>query len=246
NGITASASAADGPDASGSAGPSPAEPGPSASAGGRQASSGRPETSEAPGAGGVAANDILDRAERAYAQLRSMEADFVQQVYVPLLERTIDSRGKIFHRAPDRFLMRFSEPAGDVVVADGRYVWMYYPSNDPIQVMRSPLTEGGQQADLQREFLSDATERYRATRTGSENVGGRQTHALTLVPRSASPYQEIRIWVDAQDSLVRRFEITEQNGSVRRLEMRNLRPNVPLGDDLFEFTPPPNAQVIEP
>jgi outer membrane lipoprotein carrier protein len=205
-----------------------------------------PPAAPAAGSAGTDANDILERAERAYAQVRSMEADFVQEVYVPLLESTQHSRGKIFHRSPDRFLMRFSDPQGDLVVADGQYVWMYYPSNDPRQVMRSRLSPGGQQVDLQREFLSDATQRYAATRTGGETVGGRQTHALTLVPRGPSPYRRIRLWVDTQDFLVRRFEIVEQNESVRRLEMSNLRPNVALADDLFRFTPPPGAEIFEP
>lgn len=195
---------------------------------------------------GTDANDILERAERAYSGVRSMEADFVQEVYVPLLESTQHSRGKLFHRAPDRFLMRFSQPEGDLVVADGRYVWMYYPSNDPGQVMRAPLAEGGQQVDLQREFLSDATSRYTATRTGSRSIGGREAHALTLLPRGQSPYSEVRIWVDTADHLVRRFEITEQNGTIRRLEMSDLRPNVTLADDLFAFAPPPGVQVFEP
>ena len=195
---------------------------------------------------GTDAGDILERAENAYSGVRSMEADFVQEVYVPLLESSQHSRGKLFHRSPDRFLMRFSQPEGDLVVTDGRYIWMYYPSNDPGQVMRAPLAEGGQQVDLQREFLSDATSRYTATRTGSRSIGGREAHALTLVPRGQSPYSEVRIWVDTADHLVRRFEITEQNGTIRRLEMSNLHPNVTLSDDLFDFSPPPGVQVFEP
>jgi outer membrane lipoprotein carrier protein len=196
---------------------------------------------------GTDANDILQRAERVHSQLRSMEADFVQEVYVPLLDSTQRSRGRIFHRSPDRFLMRFSDPQGDVIVADGRYIWMYYPSNDPRQVMRSSVAQqGGQPFDLHREFLADATRRFSAVRTGTENVGGRQAHALTLTPRTPSGYQRIRLWVDADDSLVRRFEILEQNESLRRLELSNLRTNPNLSDDLFRFTPPPGATVFEP
>ncbi|MQA90620.1 MAG: outer membrane lipoprotein-sorting protein [Gemmatimonas sp.] len=195
---------------------------------------------------GVEANDILERAEQAYSAVRSMEADFVQQVYVPLLESTIESHGKMYHRPPDRFLMRFTDPEGDVLVADGQYAWMYYPSNDPQQVMRAPLGQGGQQVDLQREFLSDATDRFSAMRTGSETVGGRETHALTLRPRSPSQYHEVKLWVDAESFLVRRFEITETNESVRTVELTDLQPNVTLADSLFQFTPPPGAQVIEP
>jgi outer membrane lipoprotein carrier protein len=195
---------------------------------------------------GTDANDILVRAERTYAQIRSLEADFVQDVYVPLLDSTQRSRGRIFHRAPDRFRMQFSDPQGDLIVADGQYVWMYYPSNDPQQVLRGRLATGGQQFDLHREFLSDASQRYSATRTGSEAVGGRQAHALTLVPRGPSPYARVRIWVDAEDFLVRRFEIVEQNETARMLNLSNLRPNVSLADNLFRFTPPPGATVYDP
>jgi len=248
--VGGSGAAAEGSDATRASEPSPAEEGQVVGAASGSGSAQAPTAPVGPPPGQVggaeSAEDILARAEEAYTAMRSMEADFVQQVYVPLLDDTLDSRGKLYHRAPDRFLMRFTEPAGDVIVADGRYAWMYYPSNDPRQVMRAPLAEGGQQVDLQREFLSDANSRFSVTRTGSETVGGRPTHALTLRPRGQSPYREIRLWVDAENYLVRRFQITEVNESVRTIELSNLRPNVTLADDLFQFTPPPGAQVIEP
>jgi len=192
------------------------------------------------------AASILARAEKAYDAVRSLQADFVQDLTVPLLDQTQRSRGTMYHRRPDRFLMKFSDPAGDVVVADGKYLWLYYPSTDAKQVIRTTLEEGGHQVDLQREFLSNPTARFRASLNGTEAVGGRSADLLTLVPRqSSSPYRKIRLWVDRQDALVRRFEITEQNGTVRRLELRNLRANVTLPDGLFAFTPPAGAQVFQ-
>ena len=202
-----------------------------------------PPPAQQPAPTGTAANDILARAEARYADLRSMQAEFVQEVYVPLLEQTQNSRGTMFHLSPDRFLMRFSDPRGDIVLADGRYIWMYYPSTDDKQVMRAALSQSGQQVDLYKEFLSDATSRFSATRTGGEAIGGRQTHALTLVPRGPSPYSRVRIWVDTENSLVRRFEITEENGTVRRIQLSDIRPNAQVAESLFRFTPPAGVQV---
>jgi outer membrane lipoprotein carrier protein len=190
------------------------------------------------------ASEVLLRAERAYDAVRSMRADFVQDLTVPLLSSSQRSRGEIFHRKPDRFLMRFSDPEGDLVVADGRYVWLYYPSSDPKQVLRTSVGEAGR-LDLQREFLSNPTERFDATLDGSESVDGRPASALTLLPRGASPYRKVRIWVDSRDGLVRRFEITETNDAVRLVELRNLESNVTLADSLFSFTPPANTQVFD-
>lgn len=191
------------------------------------------------------AEAILRRVEATAAGIRTFEADFVQSLNVPLLGTNARSAGKLYQRRPSHFLMRFSDPAGDVVVADGRHFWIYYPSSDRTQVIRTSIAEGGEQADFQRQFLSNATDRFVPTLNGSETVGGEETWALTLVPKRASPYKVIRIWVDKDDNLVRRFEMTEENDSVRRLELRNIRVNHALADALFTFTPPAGTQVFD-
>ena len=191
------------------------------------------------------ANEILRRVETTAAGIRTLEADFTQSLRVPLLNTNQTSTGKLYQRKPDRFLMRFTEPAGDVMVADGRYFWIYYPSTDRTQVVRTSIAEGGEQADFQKQFLSNATERFVATMNGQEAVDGRAAWSLTLVPKRESPYKVIRIWVDRQDFLVRRFEMTEENNSVRRVELRNLKVNEPISDALFTFTPPAGAHIFE-
>ena len=191
------------------------------------------------------AAEILTQAERASRAIRSLEADFTQTLNVPLLNTTQRSTGKLYQRKPDRFLMRFSDPEGDVIVADGRHFWLYYPSTDRTQVIRTSIAQGGEAVDLQQQFLSNPNQRFVATLVGEESVGGQQTHVLTLVPRGASPYRILKVWIDKDDYLVRRFEMTEENNSVRTVEMRNLRTNHALPDNLFTFTPPAGAQVFD-
>jgi len=212
-----------------------------------------PASPSAPGAGSAPAPaetpadaaEILRRVERTYADVRSMRADFVQSLTVPLLGSTQRSEGQLFQRQPDRFLMRFTDPAGDVMVADGRHFWLYTPSVDPNQVIRARIAEGGAPVDLHQQFLSNANQRYVATLAGAEQVDGRAAHALSLVPRGSSPYRLIRIWVDQRDNLVRRFEMTEENGSVRRLDLRNLRLNAEIDETVFRFTPPAGTQIFD-
>ncbi|HVG45120.1 MAG TPA: outer membrane lipoprotein carrier protein LolA [Longimicrobium sp.] len=205
-----------------------------------------PASPVAPAQGGRQdANEILRRVEQTAAGIRTLEADFTQSLRVPLLNTNQASAGKLYQRKPDRFLMRFTEPAGDVMVADGRYFWIYYPSTDRNQVVRTSIAEGGEQADFQKQFLANATDRFVATMNAPEAVGGRPTWSLTLVPKRESPYKVVRIWVDREDYMVRRFEMTEENNSVRRVELRNLKVNQPISDALFTFTPPAGAHVFE-
>ncbi len=191
------------------------------------------------------ANAILRRVEATSEGIRTFEADFVQSLKVPLLGTDTRSTGKLYQRRPDRFAMRFTDPAGDVMVADGRHFWIYYPSNDRTQVIRTSIAQVGEQADLQKQFLSNATARFVPTLNGEETIAGEAVWALTLVPKRQSPYKVIRIWVDKDDGLVRRFEMTEENDSVRRLELRNIRVNGPVSDALFAFTPPAGTQIFD-
>ena len=112
-------------------------------------------------------------------------------------------------------------------------------------MIKSSLAAGGDQIDFQKQFLTNAVARYNAVLNGNESVGGRPANVLTLTPRTQSPFKKVRIWVDTQDALVRRFEITEANESVRRIELSNLRPNATIPDAIFTFTPPPGTQVFQ-
>lgn len=194
----------------------------------------------------VTAQAILGRAAAAYADVQSMQAEFAMTMTNPLLRRTTSSRGTLFQRRPDRIALRFAEPEGDRIVSDGEYFWVYYPSVDEKQVIRMPASQGASGGvDLQAQFIGDPTERFEATLHGTEGVGGRPAHVLTLVPRGRVGYTSLKVWLDTRDYLARRFEITEENGSVRRFDLNALRPNVRLGDDVFRFTPPADARIVD-
>ncbi len=194
-------------------------------------------------ADGSRQQEILRATARAYEGLRSFRATFEQTLDNTLLGRSTRSEGTLFQRQPDRFLMRFTDPAGDVIVSDGTYFWMYFPSVDAKQVIRS--RRGGQGLDLRSQFIGDPVRRFDATSHGTEAVRGREAHVMTLVPREQLGYQRLKVWIDARDHLVRRFELTENNGNIRRFLLSDLATNPSLPDDLFQFTPPAGAQVVE-
>jgi chaperone LolA len=199
-----------------------------------------PAQGEEPGAA------ILRSAAGAYKTVSSMKADFTQKRDNPILGSTTISRGTLYQKRPDRFLMKFSDPAGDVIVSDGRYFWLYYPSADKRQVMRAPAQVGAAGGvDLQAQFLGDPLTRFTHTYHGKQNLGGRSTHVITMVPRKNVGYKSLKVWIDDKDALVRRFILTENNGLVQEFTLSGLTVNPALGNDLFKFTPPAGAHIIE-
>ncbi len=215
---------------------------PAAPAGSTAAAADTPVPAGAQDAGARA----MRAAAAAYERLRSLRASFTMVVENPLLRRTTTSRGTLYQRSPDRIKLLFTDPAGDVIVGDGTYFWIYYPSVDSLQVMRAPAAQAGSGGvDLRAQFVGDPVERFRYTLHGTETVGGREATLLTLVPIADADYRQLRAWIDTQDFLARRFEITEHNGLVRRFDLERLEINPSLDDAIFRFAPPPGARIIE-
>lgn len=188
--------------------------------------------------------DVLEAASAKYTNTRALCADFVQSLDNPILRQSKESRGRLCQRQPDLFSMRFEDPKGDLVVADGTYLWIYYPSMDPKQVVRSTMTSAGRGFDFHREFLERPRDKYAATYVGREAVGTAATHRVKVVPRGDASYRHAELWIGADDRLVRRVTIQEQSGAVRTVTLSDVRLDPSIAAGTFTFTPPPGTQVI--
>lgn len=193
------------------------------------------------------AGAILDRAVATYSRVNSMRADFVQEISDPMVGGTETSRGEFLQQRPGKFAMRWRQPSGDLIVADGQTLWVYLPSSAPNQVVRSALTgRPGESADVVAEFLERPRDRFTVAYTRGENVGSRAGDVLALTPRDVNvSYRRVLIWVDRQDNLVRRVEITESSGAVRRITFDRLRTNAAIPPSAFTFRPPAGVRVVD-
>lgn len=188
---------------------------------------------------------ILEKASVRYERLTGLCADFRQTLEVPLLRQTTSAAGEVCQLDPNFFQMRFTDPEGDRIVADGTWLWMYLPSAQPGQVIRMQMAEGSQSIDFHREFLEDPGVKYAPTLVGAETVGGVATRHLRLQPLQANTgYSLVDVWLDAAASWIRRIRIEQENGSVRTLDLDRIRLDPALSPADFAFDPPPGATVV--
>ena len=188
---------------------------------------------------------LLEEAAARYAPVSSICADFVQHLAVPLLEQERTARGRLCQARPNLFAMRFTDPAGDLLVVDGTSVWYYMPSNDPKQAFRSPVERGTGGQDFHREFLESPRTKYTVTYEGEEQVGGAPTHRLRLVPRTRASYRAAILWLEEGTSLLRQFRLEEENGNRRTVTLSDIEFDVAPPAGFFEFTPPPGVTSID-
>lgn len=191
---------------------------------------------------------IVGRAGRIYRSLTSLQADFVQTIEDRAQGDTLVSRGTVTQSGNNYFAMRFSDPPGEAIVVDGKYIWTYTPSTAPNVVYRSPLpTDPVYGANLLAKVLDRPQDRYQAVYLKRDTANGRTVDVVELIPNSGTvPFNRARLWLGVEDALPRRIELDEAPGARRILVLSRLRPNAAVARGTFVFEVPPGTRVVDP
>lgn len=194
-----------------------------------------------------AADVAVERAADAYARAKTIRASFEQTIVNPLTGRDLVTRGEFVRRQPNQIAIRFSEPKGDRIIADGKTVWVYLPSTNPGQVIRLPAgTAGTGTVDLAAQFVDRPRERYRIVDAGTGTVGGRSARIVRLTPKDRdATFTTATVWIDDRDGIIRRFELTEPSGLTRKVTLSTLELNGAVASSAFAFTPPKGVQIVD-
>ena len=202
-------------------------------------------------AGGVQAqspNAVMQRAVQAYADLRSVRAEFRQTITNPITGTNSVSRGVLLRKDPNLLSINFTDPKGDRVVSDGQSLWVYLPSSAPGQVMRMSAKANNALAmvDPGGVFLTSPGSRFDMSDGGMATVQGRKTNIVNLVPKQANgTFTRARLWIDTVNGYVRQFEVTDPNGLKRVVTITSIQPNAVVSAPEFRFTPPKNVRVLD-
>jgi len=191
---------------------------------------------------------IIDKAVATYNKTKTSKGTFEQAITNPLTGSTVKAVGEFQQqREPARFSFRFVEPKGDMIIGDGKWLWVYLPSSTPGQVIKVPMTDGGAGSlDLASRFFDSPKTRFTISDAGTATVAGRATHALVLKPKSSSePFTQAKVWIDTADGTLRQFETVEPSGITRLVTITAVTPNAPVDAKLFSFTPPKGARIVD-
>jgi outer membrane lipoprotein-sorting protein len=193
----------------------------------------------------TAADSLLERAAQAVAQARTMRASFEQTVTNPDLKQSKDAKGEFGQQGASRFAMRFSDPPGDAIVADGQNVWVYLPSASKGQAIKLPLTQGAQ-LDLFSQLLTAPKTSYKVTDGGRAVVNERPVQIVKLEPKvPGTPFSKATLWIDRDNALVRQLEAVELSGLIRRIRFVDIRTDVELPAGFLKFVVPEGVKVFD-
>jgi outer membrane lipoprotein carrier protein len=188
---------------------------------------------------------LLERIREKRAAAPSMQADFQEQRKIHLLDEPINSGGKIWFQAPNKFRVERKGNAPSLTVSDGQQLWIYYPNfksaeryslakRSPLDAAISTITTALNLENVEHTFHI----------TGEKSEKG---YDLDLTPRNPSMkriFQKLLLHL-SNDLFAERTDMRQANGD-RIVTTYGNTGHAAIPASQFEFTPPPGTEVSTP
>jgi outer membrane lipoprotein carrier protein len=170
--------------------------------------------------------------------LRSLRADFVQEVFDANLRPTETSSGRMVMQRPGRFRWDYDKPFTQVIVADGVRLWHYDKELQQVTVRQMSAALGSTPLAL----LSGAAPIEDAFSVGAPITrDGLQWYDL----RPKDEQAEFRLLrVAFKGDVLRSIELQDAFDQRTRLSFSGLERNVPIDPQLLRFVPPAGVDVV--
>lgn len=169
----------------------------------------------------------------------TLKAVFTEQRLSPNSDEPVTVSGHLYLNRPSQFRWEYSGEEGQLIVADGRRVWLVEPDLEQV----SHRSQKGAFAGTPGWLLTgqgDITDSFEVKEFG-EYQGGQW---LVLTPRDPDSQFE-RILLALDDNLLTRLEVADRLGGRSIYQFSDIEVNPALPENLFEYEPPTSFDLLE-
>ena len=194
--------------------------------------------------------DVVKQLQARYEKTKDLQADFAQKTKIEGFERPVTSTGKVYIKKPGHLRWDYLDPATEQIYVNQDDVKVYVPEHK--QVLVGKLTQmAASKAPL--ELLQGAAkldESFEIEPTVGKERGAGGTPLITLIPKakeheSTQNLQKIVVEVFPKTYFIRTVSLHEVSGNVAVFEFSNLKPNLGLGNEVFDFKTPSDVEVVK-
>ena len=171
--------------------------------------------------------------------LKSLQGGFSQEVFDNKGRLKQSSSGRVSLATPRQFRWEYVKPYRQLVVADGKTVWIYEP--DLQQVSKRP--QGAEEQNSPLAILVDPArlDRNYVVTDGGTSAG---VNWLTIAPRSRADSNFQSAKIGFKDGQLSQIVVIDPLGQRTQMYFAQWQRNIALPAATFSFTPPKDVDVI--
>jgi len=170
--------------------------------------------------------------------LTTLQADFQQILEQPDQGGVMTSSGTFYLKRPGRLRWEYDPPNDQLIVADGRRIWLFDKELDQVSHRSQKAALEGTPAQL-LSTTGPMDQHFEI-----KDLGVREgLDWVELLPKDKdSQFHSVRLAL-ADNRLVR-MEMADNFGQTTHFLFSHMQRNPKLDDKLFDFTPPPAVDLI--
>jgi len=187
------------------------------------------------------AKEILDKVSNINRNFKTIQIDFTFTLNNPKTKASETNTGWVALKGKS---YRLHMPAlGMDVYSDGKTTWSFLTASNEVNI-----TEADPESDaaLNPANLFTIYEKgFRNTYIGEENVAGKPSFVIELVPEAKKEYTKVRLYIDKSKYEINKAISYNKDGNAYTLTLKNMKTNQILADDFFKFNPAkfPKVQI---
>ena len=189
---------------------------------------------------------LLKRVGERYAGVKTLSANFRQEVPLQNLGIVRKASGKVYLGRPMKMRWDYQSAEAQMFLADGNY--FYFRPPDSPQVIRRKADEKslGGKIPLLLLFGKGRIEEMFRVESATPRGGGDET-VLRLVPRGegAPEVRRVDLVVGTADAIIREVHLYDRLGGENHLYLSEVALDPSLPADLFRFRKPPGVTVVD-
>ncbi len=186
----------------------------------------------------VFAGPATDKLDDFFANIKSMKADFHQVLLDDKGKPVKEAEGTLVMQRPGKFRWDYVAPFKQLIVADGKKIWIYDSELEQATVKPMDATLGDTPALL---LSGDRPLKDNFMITDLGIIDSREW--VELKPKGGdSGFERVRLGFGKEDIEV--LELLDNFGQTTKLNFSKLRRNPDVEADQFNFIPPKGVDVI--
>lgn len=190
----------------------------------------------------VAHAEAVDTLRHFVKDVQSGRGSFTQIVTSPDGKKSRVSQGNLEFLRPNRFRFSYSSPTEQLIVGDGKQVWLYDADLNQVTVRPMSAALGATPAALLSGGSLDQDFSLKAAAT--TGAGSDAIEWVDATPRQKEgQFQSVR--VGFQQGRLAVLEVLDSFGQRSRLNFKQFEAKVNLPVTRFQFTPPAGADVLK-
>jgi outer membrane lipoprotein-sorting protein len=187
---------------------------------------------------GAASRDLFDdiyaRSHGVEASIRTVTARFTEESTSSLLSSPVVSRGNLAVIRPDRVVMRYSDPAGRILLIDGDQLTLVWPSRGVRD--RSDIGEARRRID--KYFVDKSPNELRRSFTIAAKIAPDHTNTweVGMTPTRSQIRQgltELTLRIDQSSLMLRTLRMQFPTGDTKTLTFDDVVVNGPVDQRMF-------------